>query len=138
MRPVEVESRGLMMALRELAATAEHVHDVKCAVTISRPVFIHDNTVATNLFRIAQEAVNSAATHGEATTIQIALRESVDQVTLTVRDNGKPLSERPREGLGAHMMRYHARVIGGVLEWRVESAKGVVLACSFRKRAASR
>jgi hypothetical protein len=137
MRPVEVESRGLMMALRELAATVEHTHDIKCTASISRPVFIHDNTVATHLFRIAQEAVNSAAEHGEATTIQIALRESGEHVTLAVRDNGKPLPERPREGLGAHLIRYHARVIGGVLDWRVES-QGAVLVCSFRKRAVAR
>lgn len=135
MRPVEVESRGLMMALRELASNTEQAFDVTCHVSISRPVFIHDNNVATNLFRIAEQAVDLAATHGEAEKVQITLSESRGRVTLTVRDNGKALAERPRDSLSAHMMRYHARIIGGLLEWRNDTPKGVTMVCCFRKRA---
>src|SRR6185295_2447939 len=65
-RPVETESRGLMMALRELAANTEHAHDVKCVCEIRRPVFIHDNNVATNVYRMAEEAIANALQHGEA------------------------------------------------------------------------
>lgn len=137
MRPVEVEARGFMMALRELASIAEHNHEIKCTVTISRPVFIHDNNVATNLYRMAEEAVNSAATHGAATSIQLVLRESAGRVTLEVRDNGKPLTERPDTDLGAHMIRYHARIIGALLEWR-SGEKGAALVCCFKKRVAAR
>jgi signal transduction histidine kinase len=138
MRPVEVESRGLMMALRELAANIEHVYHITCTATISRPVFIHDNNVATNLFRIAEQAVDFAAAQGEAQKVQITLSESKDRVTLSVRDNGKPLPERPRDGLSAHMMRYHARIIGGLLEWRTETPNGATMLCCFRKRPSAR
>ncbi|HMJ90039.1 MAG TPA: histidine kinase [Candidatus Acidoferrum sp.] len=134
-RPVEVESRGLMMALRELATNAEHAHELSCTITIARPVFIHDNNVATNLFRIAEEATNSAAILGEARKVHITLSETSRRVTLAVRDNGKPIKDRQPDGLGAHMMRYHARIIGGLLEWRSESPRGVTLTCCFQKRA---
>jgi two-component system CheB/CheR fusion protein len=106
-------------------------------VTISRPVFIHDNNVATNLFRIAEEAVNSAATQGGSKRIQITLTEAGPAVTLAIRDDGKPIKERQNDSLGAHMMRYHARIIGGLLEWRRESPRGVVFTCRFQKRTAA-
>lgn len=134
MRPVEVEARGLMMALRELALTTEHKHEITCQVNIRRPVFIHDNNTATNLFRIASEAVESAVSIGGARRVQIALNDDGQRVTLTVRDNGTTLSERVTTGFHAHMMRYHARMIGGALEWRREAPKGVTLVCCFHKK----
>jgi signal transduction histidine kinase len=135
MRPVEVEARGLMMAVRELASAAEQKHDITCQVLIRRPVFIHDNNTATSLYRIAAEAVENAVTEGEAKRIQIALTDDGQRVTLSVRDNGGPLASRATSGFRAHMMRYHARMIGGALEWRKESQKGVTLVCCFQKTA---
>lgn len=134
MRPVEVEARGMMMALREIALNTEQEHDVKCEVSIARPVFIYDNNTATNLFRIAQEAVNAAIEQGEARRVQMSLGESGNRVTLTVRDNGRPWKQRHSNGLGPHLMRYHARMIGGTLEWRNTSPRGVVFTCCFEKR----
>ena len=135
-RPVEAESRGLMMALRELAAKTEHAHHVKCLCEIRRPVFIHDNNVATDVYRIAEEAVVNALQHGEATEISIALSETKDCVTLTVRDNGRGLPTKFSEdgGLGLHMMRYRARIIGGSVELRRNLPRGVTVSCSFQKR----
>ena len=133
MRPVEVEARGLMMALRELAHNTEQAHEVVVAALIRRPVFIHDNNTATNLYRIAAEAVGAAVEEGQARRIQIGLVEDGTRVTLTVRDNGTPLRQRASTGLGAHIMRYYARMIGGTLEWRREAPRGVSLICSFQK-----
>jgi len=135
MRPVEVEARGLMMALRELGSTTEQSHDVTCTVQIRRPVLIYDNNTATNLYRIAEEAVSNAITDGEAGRIHIALTEAANLVTLTVRDNGKAMRERGTDGLGPHLIRYHARIIGGTLDWRRESSGGVSFTCSFQKPA---
>jgi signal transduction histidine kinase len=134
MRPVEVEARGLMMALREIALNTEQEHEVKCDVSIGRPVFFYDNNTATNLFRIAQEAVSAAIEEGEARRVQISLSESGNRVTLTVRDNGRPWKQRSSSGLGPHLIRYHARMIGGTLDWHNTSTRGVVFTCCFEKR----
>ena len=139
-RPVEVESRGLMMALREMAAKATLEHSLKCECEIRRPVFIHDNNVATNVYRIAEEAIANALEHGEATEIHLALNETKEHVTLTVRDNGRglPANSADRGGLGLHMMRYRARMIGGSLELRrtpAAAGRGTTVICHFQKRA---
>jgi signal transduction histidine kinase len=134
-RPVEIESRGLMMALRELATNTAHVHDVKCWCDFRRPVFIHDNNVATHVYRITEEAVSNALKHGEPTQITIALSETKDCVTLTVRDNGRGLPRGiPKDGLGLHMMRYRARMIGGSIELERQSSGGTLARCTFQKR----
>ena len=136
-QPVEGEARGLMMALRQLAANTEHAHDIKCACDIRRPVFIHDNNVATNVYRIAEEAIANALQHGAATEITITLSETRDGVTLTARDNGRGLPPKFVEngGLGLHMMRYRARMVGGSLELRRHLGRGVTVSCHFQKRA---
>jgi signal transduction histidine kinase len=141
-RPVEIDSRGLMMALRELAANIAQTYSVKCACEIRRPVFIHDNNVATNVYRIAEEAIANALQHGEATEIDLALSETKDCVTLSVRDNGRGLPANFAEdgGLGLHMMRYRARMIGGSVELRRNPAaagRGATIVCHFQKRAAA-
>lgn len=135
-RPVEIESRGLMMALGQLAVRAAQTHQVKCQCTFRRPVFVHDNNVATHVYRIAEEAVANAVQHGEATEIRLTMDETKDCVTLTVRDNGKGLPKDFSEdgGLGLHMMRYRARMIGGAVELRRDPSRGTIMSCSFQKR----
>lgn len=138
-RPVEIESRGLMMALSELAACAEHAYGVKCVCSFRRPVFVHDNNVATHVYRIAEEAINNAVEHGEATEIRLALDETKEHVALTVRHNGRGLPKDFQEdgGLALHIMRYRARMIGGAVEMRRESAHATVVSCTFQKRGAT-
>lgn len=135
-RPVETEARGLMMALRELAATTSHAQGVKCVCHIHRPVFIHDQTVATNVYRIAEEAIANALQHGEAREILIDLGETKECAKLTVRDNGRGLPKNfsPDGGIGLHMMRYRARMIGGTVELRRNLPRGVAVTCTFQKR----
>ena len=136
-RPVETDSRGLMMALHQLAANTAQAHRVKCVCEVRRPVFIHDNAVATNVYRIAEEAVANALEHGDATEIVISLSETKECAALIVRDNGRGLPEKlPKaDGLGLHMMRYRARMVGGALELQSNPAGGMIVSCSFQKRA---
>ena len=51
---------------------------------------IRDDTVALNLYRIAQEAVTNALKHGQATEISISLRRNAGLI-LTVADDGVDL-----------------------------------------------
>lgn len=135
-RPIETEPRGLMMALGELAVRISNLHNVKCVCQFRRPVFVHDNNVATHVYRIAEEAVANAVQHGEATEVRVSLEETKDCVKLTVRDNGRGLPKDFSEdgGLGLHVMRYRARMICGSVELKRDTPKGTVLSCCFQKR----
>jgi signal transduction histidine kinase len=90
------------------------------------------------VYRIAEEAVLNALTHGEPEEISIALSETKDGAVLMVRDNGAGLPKSFSEGgLGLHMMRYRARMIRGSLELRRNTPRGAVMICTFQKRAES-
>jgi two-component system, LuxR family, sensor kinase FixL len=90
------------------------------------------------VYRIAEEAVDNALEHGAATQIMIALNETKDGATLTVHDNGSGLPKDFSEdgGLGLHMMRYRARMIGGSVELKRNTPRGAVVTCTFQKRGA--
>jgi signal transduction histidine kinase len=51
-------------------------------------VLAANNTTATHLYRIAQEAVNNALRHSQASEICISLRQDHSQILLEVSDNG--------------------------------------------------
>lgn len=139
MRPVEIEARGLMMALKELAHTTSQSGKVACTVLIRRAVFIYDNHTATNLFRIAAEAVASAVKEGGAQRVQVGLTEEAECVLLTVRDNGRPLADRGQGNSGVQStMRYYARMIGGTLQWRKDGTSSVSFTCCIHKQISRR
>lgn len=131
--PVHLVAEGLEAALTELAEKTENVFGVSCVFTGDRAVLVHDNTVATHLFHIAQEAVNNAIKHGKATRISIELLSEDGRITLMVRDNGKGMpTARSSTGIGLRIMKYRARMIGSTLTIGCNGGEGAVVICSPR------
>src|SRR5208282_4284709 len=63
--PVVSDSHGLMSALQLWAAEVEDRFGVSCRFDCELPVLIHDDTMATHLYHIAQEAATNSVKHGE-------------------------------------------------------------------------
>jgi PAS domain S-box-containing protein len=131
--PVVSDSHGLMSALQLLAAEVEDVFGVSCRFQCETPVLIHDVTVATHLYHIAQEAVNNAIKHGKAQKIAIQLTTDHGWSRLTVVDDGKGIEEATAktQGMGLHIMHYRAGMIGGALEIKRAVIQGTVVTCVF-------
>jgi len=134
LHPVDLEARGLLSALEELAAAVSTVFGVACVCERRAAVLVHDHVVARHLYRIAQEAINNALKHGGATRIRLRLATAHDRLSLTVRDNGRGLPPRPKAktGMGLPLMLYRARTIGAALSVRAGKAGGTVVTCSLR------
>ncbi|HEX4826135.1 MAG TPA: PAS domain-containing protein [Candidatus Polarisedimenticolaceae bacterium] len=131
MLPVEFDGNGLMNALLDLAETTETMHSIKCRFVSDEPdlVAIDDGFVGAQLYRIAQEAVRNAVTHGEATGIEIALRGR-RRIELEVGDNGHgDWSKADTRGSGVRIMRYRADLIGGRIEVIAERGVGTRVLC---------
>jgi signal transduction histidine kinase len=96
----------------------------------------NDNTVATHLYRIAQEAVTNAVKHGGAKKIVICLAESKDKSILTITDDGLGLPEvyTKNQGTGMQIMRYRASAIGASFEVSSANERGICVSCSFGKQ----
>jgi len=129
--PVTLGDGGLVGALRELATVTERVFGVPCTVACDERLQVDDSQAATNLYRIAQEAISNAVRHGGAQSIAIMLTMESGILRLAVRDDGSGFSGENAtqpEGLGLSIMRYRAELVGGVLEVATDSG-GTTVAC---------
>lgn len=131
--PVRLEVDGLASALEELVAGTEARSGITCRFSCQEPVCIFDAVAGTNLYRIAQEAVNNAVKHSGCRTISVGLEAVDDEVTLTVRDDGTGLPElaESRTGMGLFIMQHRAKMIGAALETRRGAGGGAIIICSF-------
>jgi two-component system CheB/CheR fusion protein len=94
-----------------------------------------EETLATNLFRIAQEAVNNAIKHGHAGQITLTLSADPQQVWLAIEDDGAGFqpSLAPGRGMGLHMMNYRARMVGAAFSIAPRAGGGTTVTCSVRR-----
>jgi len=116
--PVMVDAYGLMSALKQMAAEVEDLFHIPCTFQCGDPVLIHDVNSATHLYYIAQEAVNNAIKHGQASRILVALSAGDGEGTLVVEDDGRGIltSAAGHSGMGLRIMSYRANMIGGCSE----------------------
>ncbi len=79
----EIERDGLSGALQEVAATTRDQFNVACEFSHSGSLFLEENGTATQLYRIAQEAVRNAVRHGKARHIQMELSAKASDLELS-------------------------------------------------------
>ncbi len=130
--PVQIEAEGLLSALRELAAVHNGRDGIACRFESKEPPLVHDPFAAAHLYRIAQEAVRNAARHSGARNIVVALEAEGERARLSIRDDGSGLPGLPGEhkGMGLHIMRHRAGIIGG--DFGIESnSHGTLVVCSI-------
>jgi two-component system CheB/CheR fusion protein len=132
--PVDVEPSGLMAALEDLVDSTRKLFRISCRLECPEPILVHNNTVATQLFRIVQEAIQNAVKHGRATRVIVSLAKSGATITLTILDNGSGISTAPKfaHGMGLRIMHYRARAIGGKLTIKSAPRKGTKVVCIFK------
>lgn len=128
LNPFELGAGGLLVALRELATRANERTPCRCE--FSRALTVRDESIAMNLYRVAQEAVNNALKYARASEIIIGLRKEDHDVVLTIRDDGTGIrSLRKKKTMGIHMMKYRADVCGGKLEIESRRGHGTTVTC---------
>lgn len=135
--PIELESGGLVPALKELAATMRSLYKLSCAVEYPSGWDIRDQATANHLFRLTQEAVNNAVKHGHASAVTIRLTSDGDQSMLSITDDGTGFDadRNDANGLGMRIMRYRAKRIGAQLEIHPSSTGGTEVICKFKNSA---
>jgi PAS domain S-box-containing protein len=131
--PVVSDVQGLMSALQLWAMEVEDIFGIACRFECETAVLIYDDTMATHLYHIAQEAVNNALKHGHARNILIRLTAANEQGTLLIHDDGAGIIEDRGNspGMGLHIMNYRAGMIGGTLEVTPGPVQGTTVICIF-------
>jgi PAS domain S-box-containing protein len=131
--PVEVDAEGLMSSLSELTHRISELHGIPCVFECAEPVPLEDNFSATQMFRIAQEAITNALKHSQASNIRVTLEAKDYYLTLKIIDDGvgMPPPEHMTDGTGLRIMRYRAGQIGATLSVRSGAAGGTVVSCTL-------
>ena len=118
LRPGVLDNLGLVDALEWYTADFERRTGITCLFEHGNIPHITD-TVATAVYRIAQETLTNVARHAFANRIEVILKNERHILKLTVIDNGcgfitNKVSET--EALGLVGMRERAALVGGVLD----------------------
>lgn len=130
--PVVLDSAGLMAALADLAQGTERIFRVSCPFRCDRPVQVTDNKIATQIFRIAQEAMANAIKHSRADRIEVTLTEDEGELQLLIRDNGVGIPDNvsgKSTGMGLLTMSHRARMVGGVFAVEHDDFGGTLVRC---------
>ena len=131
--PFDFLPGGLLSALRQLAARTNK--RVPCRCDCSQRIYVRDQIVSANLYRIAQEAVNNSLKHAEASHIVIDLRRRDNALVLYIRDDGAGFQpSKKKRGLGVHLMTYRADVVNGKLSIDTQPGRGTTITCQVPLR----
>jgi signal transduction histidine kinase len=130
LRPLILESQGLVMALKQLAEKIRETHDQNVVVEAETDVATRlDMGKQGVVFYIAEEAVNNAGKHAEAEHVWLRLKSEDDLFILEIEDDGVGFNVgavdrdyAQRGSLGMVNMRERAELINGLLH--IESAEG--------------
>ncbi len=134
LNPVEFQADGLMYALTKLSENMKKLFGVSCTFTCTTPIYIHDNEMAANLYRIVQEALNNAIKHSKADEINIYFEKKGKTCILSVSDNGIGIgkSKGYGKGMGLNIMRYRASMFGASLDIKCSENGGTSIVCTFQ------
>jgi signal transduction histidine kinase len=127
----ELEADGLSVALEGLAENISERFAVNCVFHGERVIAMRDPAVATQLYRIAQEAATNAAKHADAEQIDIRIYFTGSEITLSIVDDGVgfPDESLDSKGLGLRLMRHGAALIGGTFNIQRNDQRGTIATC---------
>lgn len=131
--PSVLEDNGLDAALEQLTRDQSSILKIPCNFKHSGNCSNYDREKALHLYRIAQEAINNAARNGHATEINVSLSCKGKNGVLRIDDNGRgiPCKTGNHNGMGLHIMRYRADMIGGKLEIKPRDKEGTCVCCEW-------
>jgi PAS domain S-box-containing protein len=132
----KVETDGLQSALMELTQATSSLGRLSCRLDCPDNVTLGDREASIHLYRIAQEAINNAVKHSQADRVVVHLSRRNGRLLLKIADNGKglPGQTEPAEGMGLHLMKHRAGMIGARLEVQSRAGKGVTVTCTLSRQ----
>jgi signal transduction histidine kinase len=121
LRPPGISDLSLMDAIEALAKEFEERTGIKTEFEKSPVMPRLSEGESTALFRILQQCLTNVQQHSQATQVQIRFQIDANEVTMSVVDNGRGITEAERtsrKSLGLWSMRERAQLMGADLEIR--------------------
>jgi len=138
--PVNKERGGLASALRALTDRSRDLYGFEAhfQAEVSEDVPLNETT-ASHLFRIAQEALTNTARHARATAVGIYLTVTKTRFSLRITDDGVGVGDAARagSGMGLKIMKYRAGMIGAKIEIGPNDPQGTVVCVTGERSTAT-
>lgn len=130
LRPLDVETEGLVGTLRKHVEVLGRVHPVQIELH-AEGSHSFDAREEKELFRIAQEALHNSIKHSRATQITVDVDLTEDKLRVSVTDDGDGFdlasAQRQPRRLGLVTMQERAHSIGAALSISSEIGRGTVM-----------
>ncbi|MCU0481675.1 MAG: GAF domain-containing sensor histidine kinase [Anaerolineae bacterium] len=135
LRPLALESKGLIAALEELAEKMKKTFDQNMTVKMNPQIEeILDEGKAGALFYLIEEATNNARKYAEASLITVQGGVHNDEIIIKIADNGKGFDSDAvnanydsRGSFGMVNMKERAELLNGTLNLKSVVGKGTVI-----------
>ena len=123
LRPSMLDDLGLSPALLWLAKEWKRRSAAHVELDTDDDLEDLDEETRLCVFRIVQEALNNALTHGEATAVRIRLNRDAGRLLVSIQDNGKSFDVDREKGMGILGMNERVENLGG--KFSIVSRAGV-------------
>ena len=128
-RPTALEKDGLAGAIEARLDAVERRSGIQARLSVGLDDELSAD-IQTQLFRVAEEALNNALKHASATEVQVLIRSSNGTATLEIGDNGRgfdPAETVMTGGLGLISMQERLEKLGGRFELISEPGLGTTV-----------
>lgn len=118
MRPASIDLLGLGETLRQWVERFGQRHGMAVQVSIPQQPLPLTPAVATQVFRIVQEALTNVARHAQASRVELEAGADAQAFWLRLRDNGRGIGATPRRvgSMGLFSMAERAREIDAAFD----------------------
>ena len=129
LRPAMLDDLGLVPALEELVQHIGQHSTLDCRLEADETLDVPE-TIATPLYRIAQESLNNVVKHAEARRVTVALARENDRLVLRITDDGKGIADGDRgkrKTYGLIGMRERIYALGGEFDVKSNVPSGTIV-----------
>lgn len=131
LRPSMLDDLGLAAALEWQASQVSKSTGMRIEIASDRFSGELPEEHKICVFRVVQEALNNVCRHARASSVEITLRSSEEEIAVKIRDDGRGFRTPRRTGLGLIGMQERVVSLGGALTVGSEPGKGTTIEISL-------
>jgi signal transduction histidine kinase len=128
LHPTALEKIGLERALHSILEKTQSGTDMLCNFDFDTDGKEIDLETSSQIYRIIQECISNTIKHAKASALKVSVERKNGELIIQYRDNGIGISDSQNKlGLGLLTIRERTAIIGGRLELKTGTNKGISL-----------